>query len=244
MTVSGTDLIAMFETQIGHPYSGDYDTLNGNHAWAYFCEAGVESTGRQCGLTITPQGSATGAGLIAAVGGILQQSPPEHGGVIVFGPSFYYPWGHTGYWNADRQQLLGTLTDGTGVGYKNWGPWTAGYAGWYALPGSTPGYHGAAPEPLPPAEIRVQDNPYESDGNAIIIGGGFFRLWQSLAPDPLVVLGYPMRNEQQAVVRDAGGLEQDRTVQYFERGILLYQAENAYPWDCVVALRSQTITPL
>jgi hypothetical protein len=245
--VYGSDLLEQFESQIGHALSGGYDMMNGyDHPWAYFCEAGVESTGRNCGLDVTPQGSATGAGLIAAVGGILRHDLPEHGGVIVFGPDFYYPYGHTGYWNEDRQQLLGTMTDGSGVAYTSWGPGTTGYAGLYRLPGVAGPRPGFAPDP-PPANWLVQpNNPFspDADGNEVGIGSGFLRFWNTvgIGLDPYVVLGFAMEREHDATVTDANRTARSRIVQAFERGTLIYQEGEPYPWDVVMALASQTIT--
>jgi hypothetical protein len=246
MSVTGQQLIAMFETQLGHPLSGDYDMLNGyNHPWAYFCEAGVESTGRQCGLDVTPRGSATGAGLTAALAGILRKDEPPHGSVLVFGPAFFWPYGHTGFWNADRQQLLGTLTDGTGVGYTTWGPGTTGYAGWYELPGSTTGHAEPEPDP-PPANFFVQpSNPYQIEGEPPIgIGGGMLRYYNSVAIgiDPMVVLGYALAREETGTVVGSDGVSREQTIQRFERGTLLFTEGEPFPWDVTMALKSQTIT--
>jgi hypothetical protein len=244
--VYGEDLIAKFETQIGHPKSGDYDMRNGyNHPWAFFCEAGVESTGRNCGLAVVPRSSAITAGEWAREAGVLQQGEPEHGGVVYFGDAFFRDYGHTGIWNADRQQTLSTLVDGTGVGYRNWGPNTIGFQGWYRLPGiAAPRRTDEAPMP---SWIVQPDNPYQvGKPYEVGIGGGFARLYTSvdIGAEPLVVFGYAKDREEQAMVRNASGTEQQRTVQRFQRGVMIWQPENDFPWDIVLALETDTVTPL
>jgi hypothetical protein len=237
--VYGEDLLAMFETQIGHPKSGDYDMRNGfNHPWAYFCEAGVESTGRNCTLPVVPRSSAITAGEWAREAGVLQGGEPEHGGVIYLGDAFFRDYGHTGFWNADRQQMLSTLTDGTGVGYKHWGPNTVGYQGWYRLPGIAGARR--ASEPPMPSWIVQANNPFQQPGQREIgVGGGFARLYSSvdIGADPMVTFGFALANEETAVVDG-----QTRTIQRFERATMLWQPEYDFPSDVVVALLSSTIT--
>jgi hypothetical protein len=244
--VYGEDLIAKFETQIGHAYSGDYDPRNGNHPWAYYCRAGVESTGRNCGLSVVARVSALDAQHAAADQGLLNTTdPPEHGAVVQFDTRFYFPDGHTGYWNADKGQLLGTLTDGNGVGYKAWGPQTFGYAGWYRLPGVVGERRVVVPAPpIDSGNLVIPDNPYNTGTDPMHqlgVGGAFRRVWE-LLPTPLVILGYPMTNEYAGVVTDADGTKRDRTVQDFERGILIFQSELPSPWNVTMALRNQKVT--
>jgi hypothetical protein len=245
--VFGEDLIAKFETQIGHAHSGDYDPRNGiNHPWAYYCRAGVESTGRNCGLDVTARTSARDARLAATDQGLLNTSdPPEHGAVMQFDQRFYYPDEHTGLWNAQKGQLLGTLTDGTGVGYRNWGPQTNGYAGWYRLPGVAGEYRTLAPAPpMNVGNLVIPGNPYDTGtdpDHRLGLGGAFRRVWE-LLPDPFVILGFPTENEYSATVTDADGTARDRTVQAFERGTLIFQPELPSPWNVVLALRTQKIT--
>jgi hypothetical protein len=239
--VYGEDLLAKFETQIGHPKSGAYDMRNGyDHPWAFFCEAGVESSGRNCNLVVVPRSSAITAGEWARQAGVLQSGEPEHGGVVYFGDAFFRDYGHTGFWNADRQQTLSTLTDGTGVGYKSWGPNTVGFEGWYRLPGI------AAPrradEPPMPSWIVQEGNPYQrGKPYEVGIGGGFARLYSSvdIGAEPLVVFGFALDREEDAMV---DGLK--RTIQRFERATLQFTPENDFPWDVSIVPLSVVVTPI
>jgi hypothetical protein len=239
VVVYGEDLLARFETQIGHPKSGDYDMRNGyNHPWAYFCEAGIESTGRNCGLPVEARSSALTAGEWARATGVLESGEPEHGGVIYFGEGFFRDFGHTGFWNADRKQMLGTLTDGTGVGYNNWGPHTHGYEGWYRLPGIAAPRRGALP-PMP-SWIVQENNPHAvAAGREVGIGGGFARLYTSvdIGADPMVTFGYAIANEESGLVDG-----KQRTIQRFERATMVWQPEYDFPHDVVVALLSSVIS--
>jgi hypothetical protein len=245
--IYGEDLIAKLETRIGHTLSGDYDMRNGhNHPWAYYCRAAVESTGRNCGLSVVARPSALAAQHAAASQGLLNTTdPPEHGAVVQFDTQFYAPDGHTGFWNADKGQLLGTLTDGTGIGYKVWGMQTPGYAGWYRLPGIVNARRPvtSAP-PFESGTLVIPDNPYNTDPkNQLGVGGAFRRVWE-LLPTPLALLGYPMSNERSATVTDSDNTSRTRTVQQFERVTLIYQPELPSPWNAVAALHNQKITLL
>lgn len=249
--VYGEDLIAKARTQIGQPYSGTYDARNGNHPWAYWCRAFVESTGRNCGLDVVAHTSALEAQQAAAAQGLLNTTdPPEHGAVMQFDQRFYYPDGHTGFWDADKGQLLGTLTDGTGVGYRDWGAQTYGYAGWYRLPGVVGAHRPVSPQPeptpTPAGNLIIPNNPYNTGtdpNHQLGVGGGIRTKWEK-TPDPLTIFGYPVANEAQALVTEADGRTvQKRTIQRFERVTLIYQPENAGTvWEVVVSLRGQTIT--
>jgi hypothetical protein len=246
--IYGEDLIAMFETQIGHRTSGDCDPRNGiDHPWAYYCRAGVESTGRNCGLDVTARTSALAAQQAAAEQGLLvtDGTPPEHGAVGQFDTRFYAPDGHTGLWDAEKGMLLGTLTDGTGVGYKSWGPGTIGYAGWYRLPGVVGARRPVVVHPpMDAGNLVIPGNPYDTGADPnhrLGMGGAFRRVWE-LTTEPLELFGFPMTNEYDAVVTDADGTTRDRVVQEFERTVLIYQAELTAPWNVVAALRNQQIT--
>jgi hypothetical protein len=252
--VYGADLIAMLHTQIGHPYSGDYDSRNGSHAWSYWCRAAVESTGRNAGLEVVAHTSALAAQQAAAAQGLLNtRDEPEHGAVVQFDTRFYSPDGHTGIWDADEGMLLGTLTDGTGIGYRPWGPGTYGYAGWYRLPGVLAPRRDATgippPIPSPDDNYVIPLNPYNesiTDPNLRIgVGGGIKAKWQQ-TPDPLTIWGFPVANETQALVTEADGMTvQQRTIQRFERVTVLVQPEHqGTAWEIVFALRGQTITEL
>jgi hypothetical protein len=252
--VYGADLIAMLHTQIGHPSSDGYDARNGNHAWSYWCRAAVESTGRNCGLEVVAHTSALAAQQAAAAQGLLNtRDAPEHGAVVQFDTRFYAPDGHTGLYDADEGMLLGTLTDGTGVGYRQWGPGTYGYAGWYRMPGVLAPRRDATgmppPIPAPDDNYVIPGNPYNESitdpNHRIGVGGGIKAKWQQ-TPDPLSIFGFPVANETQALVTEPdGSTVQQRTVQFFERTVLIFQPEHAgTAWEVVVSLRGQTITEL
>lgn len=254
--VYGEDLVAKFQTQIGHARSGDYDRLNGDHPWAFFCEAGAESTGRQCGLSVVPRPSALAKYNAALSQGLIQQGTPEHGAQVFFGLAFFSPDGHTGLWDADRGQLLGTLTDGSGVGYRNWGPQTPGYVGWMRIPGVV-GARRPAPANAPPPQVShppmgeffcPAPNPHDPHPDdpqrRIGITGAFLTLYRSAGAMALQIWGLPLANEQQAVVCEADGRQRQMAIQRFERGTILYDPTAPPPWNAVAALETQTITPL
>jgi hypothetical protein len=247
--VYGEDLLAKFRTQIGVPRSGAYDALNGDHPWAYWCRAGVESTGRNCGLSVVAHTSALAAQNAAADQGLLNTTdPPEHSAVVQLDQRFYYPDGHTGYWDADRGMMLCTLTDGTGVGYRNWGPGTYGYVGWYRLPGVVAPRRAVAAPPAPPpaTNLVIPGNPYNAGRVApheIGVGGGVQATWEKLGDRAMQALGWPVDNERQAIVTEPDGrTSKQRTVQEFERAILIFIPENDPAWQIVAAMRGQTIT--
>jgi hypothetical protein len=236
--VTGDAVVEMARSQIDHYYSGDYDLLNGNHEWPWWCESYVESTHRQLGLDVSPQESA----LSASRAYPLQQGRPPAGAAMFFysDNGSWSQWGHTAISLGDGS-CVGTVTDSRGVAVNWWNETTPGFLGYYLYPGVAD----REPDPPPAYSYRVPDNPYETeDCPEIIIGGGFYQRWQSVGADPLVVLGYPMGNEHQALCASPGETPIQRTVQYFERAILIYDATVAAPWDVTTALRSATITPL
>jgi hypothetical protein len=236
--VSVDELMAMAVTQVDHPYSGHYDQLNGNHPWAFWCLAYVESTHRNSGLSVPPQASA----VVAAGQFDLQPGPAPRGAAIFFGTSFYYPDGHVGLSCGDGT-CLGTLTDGRGVGVTVWNERTVGYLGWTFYPGVAADAD-VADDP-PPATWYVQpNNPHQhADQAEIGIGGAFLRYYQSVAngQEPLTVLGYARAREADALITETDGRQQVRTIQRFERLTLIHQPEHAYPWDVVAGLYNQTI---
>lgn len=247
--VYGEDLIAKLKTQIGSPRSGAYDALNGDHVWAYWCEAAVESTARNCDIDVTPRGSALLKMQAAQDQGLLNTTdPPEHGAQVFMDTRFYAPDGHTFLWDDDRKQALGTLTDGTGVGYRDWGPQTFGYAGWMRIPGVV-GARRSVPVPSPPApapstNLVIPDNPYNAGRvapNEIGVGGGMRRRWEEM-PNPLPEMGFPVRNEEQVLVTETDGrTSKQRTGQEFQRGWRIYIPENAPPFDIVAPLTGQQV---
>jgi len=238
--VTALDVMKMAISQFGHPRSGTYDTLNGDHAWSYWCESYIESTHRNLGLSVTPQPSA----IVASQHYDLQPGRAPFGAAMWFGTSFYYPDGHTAF-GTGGPYCLGTLTDGTGVGLMEWNETTEGYLGWAYYQGVEP----YTPNPSPPIPnwLVQEGNPYspDADGQEVGIGGGFLRFYNSVENglDPMVVLGYAKAREQQATVTDPDGTVNTRTVQSFERGWLVYQPENGYPYDIVMAQETSQISP-
>lgn len=236
--VTPTDVLTTGVTQYGQPYSGSYDSLNGNHQWAYWCLAYVESTHRNLGLYVTPQSSAYNAGLSMN----LNSGRAPLGAAMFFGQEFYYPDGHVAL-SLGNGACLGTLTDGTGVGVKYWNETTYGYMGWTYYEGVTID----VPDDIPPTNFYVQpDNPHQVNSEAEIgIGGGFLRYYNSIAAgqEPMTVLGYAVANEVDATILDVDGTSYTRTIQEFERGILQYCPENSFPWDIIMSPLSSVVTP-
>jgi len=236
--VSAQDVIDMASTQLYCPRSGAYDSLNGDHPWAYWCLAFVESTHRNLGLDVPPQSSAYQAGLSFDLNG----GPAPLGAAMFFGQSFYYPDGHVAFSTGD-DWCLGTVTNGEGVDYCYWNSTTNGYMGWTYYPGVTPA-DAPAPDPPPPTWLVQPGNPYqEGKPDEIGIGGGFLRYYNAIAigQDPMVALGYARERECDAYVTDADGTTNLRTIQRFERATLIYQEGEPFPWDVVAALFNQQI---
>jgi hypothetical protein len=238
MSVTGTDVVEMARTQIGHYYSGEYDSLNGNHEWPWWCQSYTESTFRNLGLAVTPQNSA----LSASQAYELQQGRPPAGAAIYF----YSPdgtwssYGHTAISLGDGT-CVGTVTDNRGVAISVWNELTHGFLGWVHHPEITE--HEL--ESAMPYAVRVPGNPYENaETPEIIVGGGFFRMWLSVGDDGMMVFGFPTGNEIQAMCTDPGQEPKQRTVQFFERTIMTHIPENDWPWDVVCAPRNQTVSPI
>jgi hypothetical protein len=136
--VTGRQIIDLARTFIGIPNSDGRDgqpAPNTYHPWAYWCEAFAELIPRLLGIDPGRLPSALAHGMALAAAGLLHTTgTPVHGAWVIFGSSFD-PNGHIGFWDADVGMLLGTLTDGTGIGYRAWGMDTPGIMGWAIPPG-------------------------------------------------------------------------------------------------------------
>jgi len=238
VTVSADDVVAMGQTQIGHAYSNGFDTVNGTHQWAYWCLAFADSANRNCGVDVPLYPNAVTAGRARD----LQPGPAPKGAACFFDETFYYPDGHVGISMGDGR-LLGTLTNPSNVGYMYWNDQTPGYMGWAYYENVEPMPDPRPPDPPPTNWLVQPDNPYSPDdaGNEVGVGGGFKRFYDGVAAgqDPMTVLGYALANEEQAIVTDDDGTSRQRTIQRFERGTLIYQPENAFPYDVVNNLNTQ-----
>lgn len=80
------------------------------------------------------------------------------------------------------------------------------------------------------------------------IGGGFKEMWLS-TPKRYQAFGDPISEEMQAMVTDISpdGIDEhdvtrQRTVQFFERAIFIYQPEEVEDWKVVCALATQQIS--
>jgi hypothetical protein len=222
--VYGSDLIAKVRQYIGQPSSdGTLDAWNAPHPWAYWCEALAEGAPTALGLAVTHYGSAAEHLDAITAAGLLRQGTPEHGAWCLFGRAFD-PNGHICFWDADKQQYLGTLTDGTGIGYHDQS-WTASLAGWCRVPGILAPYRAPVTPPAPPVNRTPPNNPY----GAIEIAP---ELWPRFNYMDSLGLAYPMIGfPRVAATKDAAGVVSQR----FERGTLT-QGGGPNPWDIVLAL--------
>jgi len=227
--VTAQDVIAQGMTQVGHPRSDGFDSVNGDHPWAYWCLSYVDSCVRQCGLDVPIYPNAVTAGDSRQLTG--GEAPP--GAAVFLDQNFYWPDGHAAL-SIGGGWCLSTLTDGTGVGQMFLPPETVGYMGWAMYDGVSPV---DVPDPGPPSWYEQPGNPNEGVG----IGGGMLRYYNTIAQslDPMVVLGYALANEEQALVDGT-----QRTIQRWERGVTIWQPENEFPWDVVMALTTSVIGPL
>jgi len=237
--VTTKDVMRKGFTQYGHEYSGDFDTVNGNHPWAYWCLSFVDSAHRQAGLNPPLYPSAVVAGQSYA----LTSGMAPFGAACFFGTSYYYPDGHACL-SIGEGWMLSTVEDGNGVGLKYIPPETPGFMGWCYYDGVSADI---TPDPPPVGWYVQPGNPYQQEGeDEIGIGGGFLRKYNAVqaGEDPMTVYGYARARENQATVTEEDGSSQERTVQHFQRGDLIYQPEQPYPWDVVAALSTQTIKDL
>jgi hypothetical protein len=238
------DVLSQGVTQIHHPRSNGFDKINGDHAWAYYCLAYTESCMRNCGIEVTPQYNAVTAGRSFD----LKPGRAPVGAAMFFDESFYWPDGHAMV-SLGNGLGLTTVTDGNGVAIKAWNENTVGYMGWCAYPGIDIDPQDfdprrQDPDPPPPAWYVQPNNPYQQPGQEEIgIGGGFLRFYQTIAHaiDPMVVVGYATSREFVATVTDDDGTASERTVQPFERGTLIYDPGQPFPWDVVLALETARI---
>jgi hypothetical protein len=235
--VYGSDLIAYARTLIGQAFSTiETDPVNGVHPWAFWCESFAERVPEHLGLSIPHRGSATAKGHAYQAQGLLQTSgEPEHGAHVIFGPSFYavdgdgdgFGDGHIGFWDKEKGMLLGTLTDGTGIGYRNWGMQTPGVMGWARVPGVAGETHPSTPVVPPPPPVYIQ--PSNPNGPVPLDE----KLWArfDFLERYQTGLGYAQMGFAKA---PAITLPDGRLAQRFQRGWFAVTTD-ADPWD-VVAL--------
>jgi hypothetical protein len=220
--VYGEDVIAKARQYIGQATSdGTLDSWNGSHPWAFWCEAFTEGIPASLGLVTTHYESAAGHLDAITAAGLLQQGTPEHGAWCLFGRTFD-PNGHICFWDSGKQQYLGTLTDGTGIGYHDQS-WTASLAGWCRVPGV-----------LAPYRSTSSSDTFFVDGNPhgqIPMKVPFWNRWHYMDTLGLALpmIGYPVAAEV-----TVGG----RRVQQCERGWLGTQ-DAADPWNVVMLLRDE-----
>jgi len=221
--VTAGDVIRMGATQYGHPRSGTFDTVNGDHAWSYWCLSYVDSCVRNCGPIppLYPNAVTAGDSYDLSQG----EAPPGAG--VFLDQNYYWPDGHAAL-SIGAGWCLSTVTDGTGVGLMFLPPETVGYMGWVMYEGVTP-YD--VPDEGPPTSYHQPGGP-----EGVVIGGGFLRFYNSLGLDPMVVVGFAQENERQALIDG-----KQRTIQRFERATLAWEPENDYPWDVVSVLETSVI---
>lgn len=245
--VTGADIIAKARTYVGQPNSDGIDgNTPWNHPWAFWCESFTESIPRSLGLPIPRYVSAVAHGRSIDLN---VADPPENGAWVFMDERFFAPDGHVFFWDAERGQALGTVTDGKGVGYRNWGPQTFGYMGW-AMPDGA----GEAVAPVIPVvsgNLVIPGNPYNAGRvapNEIGLGGGIRALWESMHEETrMVVLGFPMTNEYDGFLcTPVGGgrfMVAHVVVQDFERNRVIYQASAPDGQKVRVPLRSELCGP-
>jgi hypothetical protein len=212
--VTGMDIMNKAAAFIGQPDSNGIDG-NGLHPWSLWCEAFVEMVHEQCGLTRVRYPSA----LSHARSMNLSPGRAPVGAMVFFGTDFYFPDGHISIATGDGR-CLGTVTDGTGVGFRNWNETTTGYLGW--------AYHAGIV-----TSVQVQTT-FFADGNPfgnIPLKPPFWGRWHQLDQQGLAlpIFGWPKATE-----RVVGG----RRMQEFERGWLA-TGEGQNPWDVVTLLKSE-----
>jgi hypothetical protein len=233
--VYGEDIINKARTYIGQAYSDGIDgNTPRNHQWAYWCEAFAESIPRSLGLDIPRRGSATAKGRAYLAQGLGHTNgEPTHGAHVIFGPSFYAVDGdgdgegdgHIGFYDKERKMLLGTVTDGSGIGYRDWGVNTPGFLCWATIPGVVAEYRTSAPAPVVPVYLQPS-NP----NGAVPLAEKFWARFDYLERMQ-TGLGYAQMGFAKA---PAITLPDGRLAQRFQRGWFAVTTD-ADPWD-VVAL--------
>lgn len=260
--VYGDDLIAYLRTLIGQTHStAETDPRNGVHPWAYWCESLAERVPERFGLSVTPRPSATAKGRAYEAQGLLRTTDtPGHGDHVIFDGRFYATDhdgdgegdGHIGFWDADRGQLLGTVTDGTGIGYRDWGPQTHGYMGHARIPGvvaahrpTDAGAVGAVGTPSG-GNLVWPGNPHNAGRDAknlLGVGGGIGDFVMAI-PDSirLRLAGYPLTNEYDATLTTPEGAKKPVTAQDFERLRLVFDgAEPHTEWRVRAPLTGEKV---
>jgi hypothetical protein len=160
---------------------------------------------------------------------------------VIFDGRFFFQ-GHIGFWDADRKQLLGTLTNpapnGT-IDYIDWGPQTYGYMGWARIPGVVDARRMVV-HPGEQTSFVLGGNPY----GPISMSGKFWARWDALntmgtplsAPGIINPLGLAL--PQIGFPREEATTIAGRRMQKFERCWLAEQ-DAPEPYDVVSLLLTE-----
>jgi hypothetical protein len=213
--VTGANIVAKAQEFLGQPNSDGIDG-NGVHPWAFWCEAFVEMVHEQCGLIRVRYPTA----LVHARSMDLSPGRAPEGAMIFFGTDFFFPDGHVAISLGDGS-CIGTVTDGSGVGVRNFNETTNGYLGW--------AYHPGVDVAMAPTSTYFADgNPF----GEIPVKTPFWGRWHQLDALGLALPTYGWPKAEEITTADG------RRIQQFERGWLGI-GDGQSPWNVVTLMPNE-----